>query len=79
MTSVNLGDIDHKEHSVVEAIRFEDHALRVDWRTNEDGGGGACEPVHKTGLFSTTPAPGVVGNVSLTPLDIHVVRDDGCR
>ncbi|PTT60824.1 hypothetical protein DBR22_19830 [Arthrobacter sp. HMWF013] len=79
ITSLNLSDIDHKEHSDVDAIRFENHALRVDWRTNPDGEAGACVTVHKTGRFVLSPIPNVVPSLSLTPQDIHVVSQDRCH
>jgi len=78
LASFNLSDIDHKEHSDVDAIRFEDQALRIDWRTNPEGGAGACVTVHKTGRLSTKPIPGVVPSLSLTPEDVRVVSQDPC-
>ncbi|MDP9905569.1 hypothetical protein [Arthrobacter bambusae] len=74
----DLSDIDHKEHSDVDAISFEDQALRVSWRTNADGEPGACVVVHKTGRLSTKPIPGVIPSLSLTPEDVHIVSQDTC-
>jgi hypothetical protein len=54
--SIDLGQIDHQEHSSVTGMIYRNGALHLSWVTNGPDGPAACLPVHKSGDFTVGSA-----------------------